>query len=312
MELNDKIYVAGDKGLVGSAIIRRLELIGYKNIITVPRMSVDLSRQEEVENWFESESPQYVFLAAALVGGINYNKTHPANFMYENLAIQNNIIESCRLFGVEKLMFLGSSCIYPKKTKQPIKESYLMSGPLEPTNEGYALAKISGLKMCKAYYDQYGMNSVSAMPANIYGINDNFDEEQSHVVPAMIMKFIEAQREGDDSVIFFGDGSPVRDFMYVDDLADALVFLMNNYDDPYHINVGSGTGVSIKDLSKKIAKIIGYHGDIFWDRSKPNGSPERTLDKTRMTNLGWKPSMTLEEGLEKTINWYSKDKWWYK
>ena len=312
MELNDKIYVAGDKGLVGSAIIRRLELIGYKNIITVPRMSVDLSRQEEVENWFESESPQYVFLAAALVGGINYNKTHPANFMYENLAIQNNIIESCRLFGVEKLMFLGSSCIYPKKTKQPIKESYLMSGPLEPTNEGYALAKISGLKMCKAYYDQYGMNSVSAMPANIYGINDNFDEEQSHVVPAMIMKFIEAQREGDDSVIFFGDGSPVRDFMYVDDLADALVFLMNNYDDPYHINVGSGTGVSIKDLSKKIAKIIGYDGDIFWDTSKPNGSPERTLDTTRMTNLGWKPSTTLEEGLEKTINWYSKDKWWYK
>jgi GDP-L-fucose synthase len=304
MELDSRIYVAGHRGLVGSAIVRKLKDLGYTKIIVDNRGELDLRHQQSSYNFISLYNPEYVFLAAAKVGGINYNKSHPADFIYDNLSIQNNVINSSYQLGVKKLLFLGSSCIYPKICEQPIKESELLASPLEPTNEAYAIAKIAGLKMCQMYTNQYGFETVSAMPANLYGRNDNFNSEQSHVIPAMIKKFMDAIWHGQKEVVFFGDGSPIRDFMYVDDLADACVFLMNNYDDPNHINVGSGLDVSIKYLAQAISSIIGYDGEILWDESKPNGSPRRTLDTSKMDALGWYPKTSLIQGLERTIKWY--------
>ena len=304
MELDSRIYVAGHRGLVGSAIVRKLKDLGYTKIIVDRHEDLDLRHQQWTHNFISLHEPDYVFLAAAKVGGINYNKSHPADFIYDNLSIQNNVINCSYKLGVKKLLFLGSSCIYPKVCDQPIKESELLTSPLEPTNEAYAIAKIAGLKMCQMYTSQYGFQTVSAMPANLYGPNDNFNSEQSHVIPAMIKKFMDAIWHGRKEVIFFGDGSPIRDFMYVDDLADACVFLMNNYDDPNHINVGSGLDVSIKYLAQVISSIIGYDGEILWDDTKPNGSPRRTLDTSRMDALGWYPKTSLIQGLEKTIKWY--------
>lgn len=306
MNEDSRIYVAGHRGLVGSSIVRHLKSHGYKRIILDEIGSLDLRYQNSTRNFISLHEPEYVFLAAAKVGGINYNKSRPAEFIYDNLAIQNNLINASYDLGVKKLLFLGSSCIYPKVCPQPIKEEDLLSSFLEPTNEAYAIAKIAGLKMCEMYTKQYGFQTVSAMPANIYGPNDNFKPEQSHVIPAMITKFIDAVNNGEKDVVFFGDGSPIRDFMYVDDLADACVFLMNNYDNPEHINVGSGIDVSIKDLANTIAGIVGYKGNISWDTTKPNGSPRRTLDISRMDSLGWYPKTSLEEGLVKTIDWYKK------
>lgn len=306
MNKDSRIYIAGHRGLVGSSIVRILKSQGYKRIIIDDIGNLDLRYQNSTRNFIRLHEPEYVFLAAAKVGGINYNKSRPAEFIYDNLAIQNNLINASYDLGVKKLLFLGSSCIYPKVCPQPIKEEDLLSSFLEPTNEAYAIAKIAGLKMCEMYTKQYGFQTVSAMPANIYGPNDNFKSEQSHVIPAMITKFITAINNGEKDVIFFGDGSPIRDFMYVDDLADACVFLMNNYNNPEHINVGSGIDVSIKDLANTIAEIVGYQGNISWDTTKPNGSPRRTLDISRMDSLGWYPKTSLGEGLIKTIDWYKK------
>lgn len=307
MDLDSRIYVAGHKGLVGSAIVRKLKDLGYKRIITDSSDGIlDLRYQNSTRNFISLHQPEYVFLAAAKVGGINYNKSRPAEFIYDNLAIQNNVINASYDLGVKKLLFLGSSCIYPKVCPQPITEDALLTSPLEPTNEAYAIAKIAGLKMCQMYTTQYGFQTVSAMPANLYGPNDNFNSEQSHVIPAMIKKFIGAMENGDKEVVFFGDGSPIRDFMYVDDLADACIFLMNNYENPEHINVGSGLDVSIKYLAQVIASIVGYDGDILWDVTKPNGSPRRTLDTSRMDALGWYPKTSLLEGLRNTIDWYKR------
>ena len=307
MELDSRIYVAGHKGLVGSAIVRKLKDLGYKRIITDNTGgTLDLRYQHATRNFIALHQPEYVFLAAAKVGGINYNKSRPAEFIYDNLAIQNNVINASYDLGVKKLLFLGSSCIYPKVCPQPITEDALLTSPLELTNEAYAIAKIAGLKMCQMYTTQYGFETVSAMPANLYGPNDNFNSEQSHVIPAMIKKFINAIETGEKEVVFFGDGSPIRDFMYVDDLADACVFLMNKYNNPEHINVGSGLDVSIKYLSQVIALAVGYEGEILWDTTKPNGSPRRTLDTSRMDALGWYPKTSLLEGLRNTIEWYKR------
>ena len=256
MEYNSSIFVAGHNGLVGSALVRRLRMLGYHNIITVDRHRLDLSSQLEVRRFFAIQKPEYVFLSAAKVGGINYNKSYPAEFIYENLIIQSNVINSAHENGAKKLMFLGSACIYPKVTPQPIKEEYLLTAPLEETNEGYAIAKIAGLKMCQKYREQYGFNAISVMPANLYGVNDNFNLDQCHVIPAMINKFHNAKISGKNSVTLFGDGSPTREFLHVDDLADALVFLMNKYDSPEHINIGSGQEYSIKELAEMVARVV--------------------------------------------------------
>ena len=306
MEFSSKIFVAGHNGLVGSAIVRKLKKYGYTNILCVPQNIIDLRSQASVNAWFSYNRPEYVFLAAAKVGGINYNKTFPADFIYDNLQIQNNVIDSAYRNGTKKLLFLGSACIYPKITEQPIKEEYLLSGYLEPTNEAYALAKIAGLKMCQMYNQQYGFNAISLMPANIYGPNDNFNIEQCHVIPAMIRKIIDAKENNTDSITFFGDGIPKREFLHVDDLADACVFLMNNYDDPSHINVGSSEEYSISELAEIITNIIGFNGKITWDTAKPNGSPRRKLDNTKINNLGWSPKITLIDGIQETIKWYLK------
>jgi GDP-L-fucose synthase len=317
MNKDSRIYVAGHNGLVGSAIVRKLQEEGYQNIEVIGKPYLDLRNQEDVKEYFSMVKPEYVFLAAAKVGGINYNATHPAEFIYDNLAIQNNVIESSRLFKTKKLLFLGSACIYPKITLQPIKEEYLLSSPLEPTNDGYALAKIAGLTMCKHYRKQYGFNAISLMPANIYGPNDNFNPEKCHVIPSMINKFYKTKKEGyyidsggpfHGAVKLFGDGSPTREFLYVDDLADACLFLMQNYDSPDHINVGSGFEIAIKDLANIIKDKIGFPGDIIWDTTKPNGIPKRKLDNTKLFNLGWRPKVSFEEGLETTINWFISNK----
>lgn len=304
MELDSRIFVAGHKGLVGSAIVRKLKNLGYTNIITVDKAEVDLRDQEKVSWLMSAYAPEYIFLAAAKVGGINYNKQAPADFIYDNLQIQNNVIHSANKHGVKKLLFLGSACIYPKITPQPIKEEYLLSDFLEPTNEGYALAKIAGLKMCNMYREQYGLNAISLMPANLYGINDNFNIEQCHVIPAMINKFITAKNNGMEDVVLFGDGTPTREFLYVDDLADACIFLMNNYDESEHINVGSSEEYSIKDLAEIVAEATGFTGNIIWDTDKPNGTPRRKLDNSRLESIGWKSSVTLSEGLKRTVEWY--------
>lgn len=303
-----KIFVAGHTGLVGSAICRRLERDGYTNIIGKRKSELDLRDQVATANFFSKEKPDYVFLAAAKVGGIGWNKNCPAEFTYDNLQIQNNVIHYSYLNGVKKLLFLGSACIYPKITPQPIKESYLLTGELEPTNAGYALSKIVGLKLCQYYREQYGFNCISLMPANLYGINDNFDINKCHVIPALIRKFLDAKDSGLDKVTCFGDGSPTREFLYSDDLADACMFLMQNYDSPDIINVGSGMEISIKELSEIIKDLVEYKGKIEWDISKPNGTPLRKLSTEKLDNLGWKANTKFIDGVKHTIDWYVKNR----
>lgn len=304
MEKNSKIYVAGHRGLVGSAIKRNLEKKGYKNIVTRTSKELDLTNARATENFFKKEKPEYVFLAAAKVGGIMANDTYPADFIYQNLQIQNNVIHDARKYGIKKLLFLGSSCIYPKKPPQPIKEEYFMTGPLETTNEAYATAKIAGIKMCQAYNKQYGTNFISVMPTNIYGPNDNFDLETAHVLPALIRKFHEAKVNNKKSVALWGTGKPKREFLHVDDLADACEHLMNNYDSSDIINIGTGKDISIKELAETISDIVGYEGEIKWDTNKPDGTPRKLLDVSRLHNAGWRHQISFSEGLKKTYNWF--------
>jgi GDP-L-fucose synthase len=300
MNSNSKIYVAGNTGLVGSAIVRMLHRKGYTNILSTPSSHFDLRRQTEVERFFQINEPEYVYLAAAKVGGIGANKDYPAHFIYDNLMIQSNIIHAARKFGVKKLLFLGSSCIYPKMCEQPIKEEYLMTGPLEPTNDAYAIAKIAGIKMCQAYRKQYGFNAISLMPTNLYGPNDNFDLESSHVLPAMIRKFHEAK----SIVNLWGDGSPMREFLHVDDLAEACFACMKDYDGVDPLNVGTGTDVTIKELAETIADVVGYTGEIKWDATKPNGTPRKVLNIDKIKSIGWDPQIGLRQGIESTYEWY--------
>lgn len=304
MEKKAKIYVAGHGGLVGSAIVARLRQAGYDNIIKKKHSDLDLTRQEEVENFFKKEKPEYVFLAAAKVGGIMGNNSCPADFIFTNLAIQINIIHASYLNGVKKLLFLGSSCIYPKECPQPMKEEHLLSGYLEPTNEPYAIAKIAGIRMCQAYNRQYGTGYISLMPTNLYGPHDNFDLETSHVLPALIRKFYEAVQKGLDEVEIWGTGTPKREFLYVDDLADAALFLMDNYDDSGIINVGTGKEIPIKELAELIAGITGFKGRLRFDKSKPDGTMLKCLDVSKINNLGWHAATTLEYGIKKTCQWY--------
>jgi len=306
MDKNSKIYIAGHTGLVGSAILRKLESEGYSKIILKTRKELDLTNQKMVFDFFESERPEYVFVAAAKVGGIHANSTFPAEFIYQNIMIQSNIIHASYLYKVKKLLFLGSSCIYPKLCPQPIKEEYLLSGPLEPTNEAYSIAKIAGLEMCKFYKRQYGCNFISAMPTNLYGINDNFELNTSHALPALIRKFHEAKIQGKEKVTIWGSGKPRREFLYVDDLADALLFLMDNYDEEIHINIGSGKDVEIEELARTIAKIVGFDGDIEHDYTKPDGTPRKLLDVSRINQLGWKYKTELDEGIKLTYDWFTK------
>jgi GDP-L-fucose synthase len=308
MEKNSKIFVAGHNGLVGSAIVRKLQNEGYDNLILRSRRELDLRDQRAVRHFFSTEKPEYVFLAAAKVGGIIANAQAPADFTYDNLAIQTNVIDSAYRNGVNKLLFLGSACIYPKITSQPIKEEYLLEGKLEPTNEGYALAKIVGLKLCEYYKQQYGFNAISLMPVNLYGPNDNFDPTKSHVIPGMIRKFYDAKKNGLASVSCWGDGSPTREFLHSDDLADACLFMMNSYNDTQFVNVGSDNEITIKALSEMIKKEIGFEGEIIWDTTYPNGQPLRKLDYTLMDNLGWKSKVSFEEGLRTTVKWFMDHK----
>lgn len=300
MNKNSKIYVAGHKGMVGSAILRKLKKEGYNNIITASREQLNLINQLDVNVFFESNRPEYVFLAAAKVGGIKANSENQADFIYENLIVECNVIKACHTYGVKKLLYLGSSCIYPRECKQPIKEEYLLSGPLEKTNDGYAIAKIAGIVMCQKYNQQYGTNYISLMPTNLYGTNDNYHLENSHVFPAMIRKFHEAKIRGDKTIKLWGTGNPFREFLHVDDLADASIFLMNNYNDSEIVNVGSGKDLSIKDLALTMKKVIGFEGDIEFDSSKPDGTPKKLLDVSKINNLGWKYSIELEDGLKST------------
>jgi len=308
METDSKIFIAGHKGLVGSALERKLLSLGYTNLILSPKEKLDLRNQSQVEHFFESNKPEYVFLAAAKVGGIGYNKNFPADFIRDNLLIQTNVIDSAYRNGCKKLLFLGSACIYPKLAPVPIKEEYLMTGPLEETNISYSMAKITGYMMCKKYTEQHGMSTVSVMPNNLYGINDNFNIEKCHVIPSFINKFISAKENNLEEVVCFGDGSPTREFLFSDDLSDALIFLMNTYDDPNIINIGPHREVSIKELSELVSKLVGYTGKIIWDTSKPNGTPRRALDTGKMDSLGWKASTSLEDGLKITIDWFMKNR----
>jgi len=304
MNLDSKILIAGANGMVGSAIVRKLKDSGYKNIVLGTRSWVDFTSQKETKVFFRDIKPEYVFLAAARVGGIMDNKTYPADFIYDNLMIQNNIIHASKEFKVKKLLFLGSSCIYPKLAKQPITEDQLLSGPLEPTNDAYAIAKIAGIKMCEAYRKQYGFNAISLMPTNLYGPNDNYDHKSSHVLPGFIARFHSAKINNEPYVECWGDGTPYREFLYVDDLADASIFCMVNYDDDEILNIGTGEDITIKELAKKISNVVGYTGEIKWDTTKPNGTPRKLLNVDKMTNLGWKYSTQLEDGLNQTYKWY--------
>lgn len=297
MEKHAKIYVAGHRGMVGSAIVRKLKEEGHINLILRTSKELDLRNQQAVNDFFENEKPDYVFLAAAKVGGIVANNTYRADFIYENLMIQNNVIYNAYKHGVTKLLFLGSSCIYPKMAQQPIKEEYLLTGLLEQTNEPYALAKIAGLKMCEAFRQQYGCDFISAMPTNLYGPNDNYDLKNSHVLPALVRKFMNAKENNLPSVEIWGTGSPLREFLHVDDLADASYFLMQNYSDGTTVNVGTGTDISIKDLAILIKNTIGYTGDLKFDTTKPDGTPRKLLCVDKLHSLGWKHSITLEQGV---------------
>jgi GDP-L-fucose synthase len=308
MDSDSKIFIAGHRGLVGSAISRHLISNEYTNLLTRSRAQLDLRIQKDVDKFFAEERPEYVFLGAAKVGGIGYNKAIPADFIRENLQIQTNVIDAAYRNGCKKLLFLGSACIYPKHAPVPIKEEYLMTGPLEETNISYSLAKIAGYMMCKKYTEQYGFPTLSVMPNNLYGINDNFILEQCHVIPSFINKFVNAKDSDSLSVTCFGDGSPTREFLFSDDLADGLVFLMNNYEDPEIINIGPEREVSIKELSEIVVRLVGYEGELIWDISKPNGTPRRALDTSKMISLGWKAKTSLEDGLKTTIDWFLKNR----
>ena len=342
MERESRIYVAGHKGLVGSAILRRLQAEGYSNLIVRSHKELDLMRQEEVEAFFRAEKPEYVFLAAAKVGGILANNTYPAEFIYQNLSIESNVIHSAYEAGVKKLLFLGSSCIYPRDCPQPMKEEYLLSGKLEPTNEPYAITKIAGIKMCQSYNRQYGTRFISVMPTNLYGLGDNFDLQTSHVLPALIRKFHEAEvrglpafggARGDQGqrseirdqrsevggserserpsngsfVTIWGTGTPRREFLHVDDLADACLFLMNHYEDSEIINIGVGKDISISELADLINDVVGFNGTIHYDRSKPDGTPRKLLDVSKLKALGWQPKISLRQGIEMTYRWYVRE-----
>lgn len=314
MDKNAKIYVAGHRGLVGSAILRKLESLDYKHIIKRTHHEMDLENLNQVSSFFEEEKPEYVFLAAAKVGGILANKTYPADFIYKNLMVQNHVIHQSYKHGVKKLLFLGSSCIYPKLCKQPMQETDLMTGPLESTNSPYAVAKIAGIEMCWAYNRQYRTNFIPVMPTNLYGPNDNFDLETSHVLPALIRKFIEAKENKSDSVILWGTGSPKREFLYVDDMADACVYLMKKetYQDVSNemllFNIGTGTDVTIQELAETIRREVGFQGKIIWDAEKPDGTPQKLLDVNRMIKQGWASKTILKEGLKRTITWYLENR----
>jgi GDP-L-fucose synthase len=298
-----RIFVAGHRGLVGSGIVRKLEAAGYENLLLRTRAELDLTDSAAVAAFFEHEKPEYAFLAAAHVGGILANDTYPVEFLLENLKIQNNVIENAYRHGVAKLLFLGSSCIYPRLAEQPIREDSLLTGPLEKTNQWYAIAKIAGLKLCEAYNRQYGANFISAMPTNLYGPQDNFDLQTSHVLPALLRKFHEAKLAGRGEVEIWGSGKPLREFLHVDDLADACLFLMENYDDPALINVGSGTEVTIAELARLVAETVGFEGDLRFDPDKPDGTPRKLMDSSRLFALGWQPRITLTEGLAGTYAW---------
>jgi GDP-L-fucose synthase len=304
MECGAKIYVAGHRGLVGSALLRKLEAEGYENLLVRTSAELDLRRQEQVEKFFEQEQPEIVFLAAAKVGGILANCTYPGQFIYENLAIQSNILECARTHGVKKLLFLGSSCIYPRDCPQPIREEYLLTGPLEKTNEAYALAKIAGIKTCQAYRAQYGCNFISVMPTNLYGPNDKYDLQNSHVLPALIRKFHEAKVNGKPFVTLWGTGLPRREFLHVDDLADACVFLMNRYNEGEIINIGTGEDLPIRDLAEIVKRIIGFEGEIRWDSTKPDGTFRKMLWVERLHQVGWHHRIGLEEGITMTYRSY--------
>ena len=310
MESNSRIYVAGNTGMVGSAIVRMLKSKGYNNIISSPSGHWDLRRQSDVERFFRINNPEYVFLAAAKVGGIGANSTQPAEFIYDNLMIQTNIIHSAYKARVKKLVFLGSSCIYPKHPNIPITEDQLMTSPLEPSNDAYAIAKIAGIKMCQAYRDQYGFNAISLMPTNLYGPNDNFDLESSHVFPALIRKFHEGLDSKDyfgHKITLWGDGTPMREFLHVDDLAEACYTCMQTYEDREIINVGTGEDVTIKELAETISDVVGFTGGIIWDTSKPNGTPRKVMNVDKLKSLGWEPKIGLREGIELTYEWYKND-----
>jgi len=308
MDSNSKIFVAGHNGLVGSAIVRNLKRKGYENIYWVCRESCDLRDRKQVDAYFKQAEPDYVFLAAAKVGGILGNKMYPAEFIYDNLMIQSNIIDASYRCGSKKLLFLGSSCIYPKMATQPITEDQLMTGPLEPTNDAYAIAKIAGIKMCQAYKEQYGFNAISLMPTNLYGLNDNFDLETSHVLPALIRKFHEAKESNSPHVECWGDGSAKREFLHVDDLAEACYHCMISYDNPEIINIGTGQDLTIKELTELISIIVGYKGQIKWDTSKPNGTPRKVLNVDKIKQLGWSPKIGIRQGIYDTYEWYKNDK----
>ncbi|MFD2873843.1 GDP-L-fucose synthase family protein [Mucilaginibacter ximonensis] len=298
MDKNSKIYIAGHRGMVGSAIYRKLQSEGFENLITRTSAELDLRNQQAVADFFAQEKPDYVFLAAAKVGGIVANNTYRADFIYENLAIQNNVIHSSYVNGVTKLMFLGSSCIYPKMAPQPLKEDYLLTGPLEETNEPYAIAKIAGIKMCDAYRAQYGCNYISVMPTNLYGYNDNYHPQNSHVLPALIRRFHEAKEQRVPSVTIWGTGTPKREFLFADDLASACYYLMQNYDEPGLVNIGTGEDISIKDLALLVKKIIGYEGSIEFDTAKPDGTPRKLMDVSKLHSKGWKHTVELEQGIK--------------
>lgn len=298
MEKSAKIYVAGHKGMVGSAIVRKLVAEGYENIITRSSKELDLRNQQAVADFFSAEKPDYVFLAAAKVGGIVANNVYRADFIYENLAIQNNIIHQSYLNKVKKLMFLGSSCIYPKMAPQPLKEEYLLTGPLEETNEPYAIAKIAGIKMCDAYRAQYGCNFISVMPTNLYGYNDNYHPQNSHVMPALIRRFHEAKVDGKDQVVIWGSGSPKREFLFADDLAEACFYLMEHYNEPAPINVGVGNDITIKELAYLVKDVTGFEGEITFDTTKPDGTPRKLMDVTKLHSFGWKHKVELEDGIK--------------
>lgn len=307
MKKNSKIYIAGHNGLVGSAIVRNLKSNGFNNLVLKTRKELDLLDWQEVKKFFETEKPEYVFLAAARVGGILENDTYPADFIFQNLQIQNNVIHNAYLSEVKKLLFLGSSCIYPRECPQPIKEKYLLTGPLEKTNEAYAVAKIAGIKMCQSYNKQYGTKYISVMPTNLYGPNDNFDLNSSHVLPALLHKFHEAKINNQKEVLIWGTGSPKREFLHVDDLADACVFLMESYNENEIVNIGTGEDISIRELAEIVKQIVGFEGKIKNDTSKPDGTPRKLLDVSKLRSLNWKHKIELSQGIKNTYQWFLKN-----
>jgi GDP-L-fucose synthase len=304
MEKNSKIFIAGHRGMVGSGLDRKLRKEGYNNIITRNSIELDLRNQQEVNDFFQKEKPEYVFLAAAKVGGIHANNTYRAEFVYNNIMIEANVIHAAYLNKVTKLLFLGSSCIYPKMAPQPLKEEYLLSGYLEPTNQPYAIAKIAGIEMCNSYRAQYGCNFISAMPTNLYGTNDNYHPENSHVLPALLSRIVNAKEKNEKNVVIWGTGNPKREFMHVDDLADACLFLINNYSEEGAVNIGVGEDVSIKELAETLAKIIDYQGELIFDINKPDGTPRKLMDVSKINTMGWRSKIGLVDGLNKTIAEY--------